>query len=146
MVAYWIYRLYTLDVTEVRNTLLPALSFSKFPCPLTPTSSDFKMLLLLKQVSSLLLGGLGLVKAATTRIHDASFIPDAVLRVTAENLAQSCLPPKWTVLVNGTAPGPELRLHEGKTYWIRVYNDMTDNNLTMVNMLLIMCYQERHLS
>lgn len=88
-------------------------------------------MLLLKQASVILLGALGLAKAATTQVHDASFVPDAVLRITAANLAQSCLPPKWMVLVNGTAPGPELRLQERKTYWIRVYNDMTDNNLTM---------------
>lgn len=96
-------------------------------------------MLLLKQASAILLGALGLAKAATTQVHDASFVPDAVLRITAVNLAQSCLPPKWTVLVNGTAPGPELRLQERKTYWIRVYNDMTDNNLTMVKMSLYMC-------
>lgn len=67
-----------------------------------------------------------------TWCHDESFIPDAVLRVTAENISQSCLPAKTTVLVNGTSPGPEIRLMEGKTYWIRVYNDMPDANLTMV--------------
>lgn len=88
-------------------------------------------MLLVKQVS-LLLGALSLASAAT-HSHDTSFVPDAVLRVTSEDLAQSCLPAKPTVLVNGTAPGPELRLQEGKTYWIRVYNDMSDNNLTMVD-------------
>jgi L-ascorbate oxidase len=64
--------------------------------------------------------------------HDESFVPDAVLRVTAANISQSCYPSKSTVLVNGTSPGPELRLTEGKTYWIRVHNDMSDANLTMV--------------
>jgi FtsP/CotA-like multicopper oxidase with cupredoxin domain len=89
-------------------------------------------MLFLKQVPLVVLGALGFARAAT-RLHDASFVPDAVLTITAENLAQSCLPPKLTVLVNGTAPGPELRLREGKTYWIRVYNYMSDNNLTMVD-------------
>jgi hypothetical protein len=65
--------------------------------------------------------------------HDEQFIPDAILRVTARNISQSCLPSKMTVLINGTAPGPELRLREARTTWIRVYNDMTDQNLTMVN-------------
>lgn len=87
-------------------------------------------MLFIKPVS-LLLGALGLVRA-TTQYHGASFVPDAVLRATAEDLAQSCLPSKLTVLVNGTSPGPELRLKQGKTYWIRVHNDMMDNNLTMV--------------
>ena len=77
---------------------------------------------------------LGLVGIAAARkvAHDETFVPDAVLRVTVESVAQSCLPSKLTVLVNGTSPGPELRLLEGKRYWIRVYNDMTQYNLTMV--------------
>ena len=32
----------------------------------------------------------------------------------------------------GTSPGPELRFQEGQTKWVRVYNDMDDQNLTMV--------------
>jgi L-ascorbate oxidase len=72
---------------------------------------------------------------ATTQCHDETFVPDAVLRITASNISQSCLPPKNVVLVNGTSPGPELRLLEGNTYWIRVYNDVSDQNLTMVRIL-----------
>ncbi|TVY45554.1 Multicopper oxidase [Lachnellula subtilissima] len=63
--------------------------------------------------------------------HNETFVPDAVLRVSTSNVSQSCYPSKSTVLVNGTSPGPELRIKEGITYWIRVYNDMTDKNLTM---------------
>ncbi|CZT13954.1 related to laccase precursor [Rhynchosporium agropyri] len=63
--------------------------------------------------------------------HDETFVPDAILRITEAPLAQSCLPSKPTVLVNGTSPGPALRLKEGTRYWIRVYNDMSDKNLTM---------------
>ena len=70
---------------------------------------------------------------AGTSCHDETFVPDAVLRISAQNVSQSCYPAKYTVLVNGTAPGPEVRLLEGKTYWIRVYNDMTDDNATMVS-------------
>ena len=65
--------------------------------------------------------------------HGADFIPDAILRITVQNISQSCLPPKPVVLVNGTSPGPEIRLMEGGTYWIRVYNDMPHANLTMVD-------------
>ena len=72
------------------------------------------------------------VAAANTQCHDESFVPDAVLRVTQQNITQSCLASKSNVLINGTSPGPELRLLEGQTYWIRVYNDMTANNVTMV--------------
>jgi L-ascorbate oxidase len=65
--------------------------------------------------------------------HNETFTPDAVLRVTASNVSQSCYPSKSTALINGTSPGPELRIKEGITYWIRVFNDMTDKNLTMVD-------------
>ncbi|KAH8790942.1 putative laccase [Hyaloscypha sp. PMI_1271] len=80
-----------------------------------------------------LFSALGLLSIATadTQCHDESFVPDAVLRVTQQNITQSCLASKSNVLINGTSPGPELRLLEGQTYWIRVYNDMTANNLTM---------------
>lgn len=72
-------------------------------------------------------------KPPTTVTHDASFVPDAILRVTHENASISCYPEKKAFLVNGTAPGPELRIPAGKTVWIRVYNDMDDHNLTMAS-------------
>ncbi|KAK9243144.1 Cupredoxin [Lipomyces tetrasporus] len=62
--------------------------------------------------------------------HDESFTPHVVLRVAATNISRACLD-RYSVLVNGTSPGPELRLREGRTYWIRVYNDMDVQNLTM---------------
>lgn len=92
-------------------------------------------------LSLLLLLIFGFNVEAGTVCHDETFIPDAILRVTAENQTTSCLPSKSTVMVNGTAPGPELRLVEGRTYWIRVYNDMPDVNLTMVHCpLLPICH------
>ncbi|KAI4611795.1 hypothetical protein J4E83_008046 [Alternaria metachromatica] len=36
-----------------------------------------------------------------------------------------------SALVNGTSPGPELRLPAGKTSWVRVCNDMEEYNTTM---------------
>ncbi|KAL4931773.1 Cupredoxin [Aspergillus undulatus] len=78
--------------------------------------------------------GLLLGLAAATRAglvqHDDSFLPDHVLRVTAENYSEACSE-RYSVLVNGSSPGPELRLREGEVNWIRVYNDMTDANTTM---------------
>jgi L-ascorbate oxidase len=99
--------------------------------PLFQLGSDDKMLFL-EQLSFIFLFVVGVVTAATQR-HDETFVPDAVLRITVQNISQSCLPPKSVVLVNGTSPGPELRLLEGHTYWIRVYNDMPDQNLTIVS-------------
>ena len=63
--------------------------------------------------------------------HDNSFQPDHILRVTAQNYSQACME-RYSVLVNRSSPGPELRLQEGKVSWIRVYNDMENFNVTMV--------------
>lgn len=64
--------------------------------------------------------------------HDSSFSPDFVLRVTEQPFTQSCITKSEVILINGTSPGPEIRLVEGNIYWIRVYNDMNHRNLTMV--------------
>ncbi|KAJ6146893.1 hypothetical protein N7497_008875 [Penicillium chrysogenum] len=62
--------------------------------------------------------------------HDNSFQPDHILRVTAQSYSQACTE-RYSVLVNGSSPGPELRLQEGRVSWIRVYNDMEGLNTTM---------------
>lgn len=74
------------------------------------------------------------IQVASHRIatHDETFVPDAVLRVTISNVSQPCVPIKQVALVNGITPGPAIYLEEGKTSWIRVYNDMADLNLTIV--------------
>jgi hypothetical protein len=64
--------------------------------------------------------------------HDSSFSPDYILGVTEQPFTQSCIAKDKVILINGTSPGPELRLTEGNIYWIRVFNDMDDKNLTMV--------------
>lgn len=66
------------------------------------------------------------------RCHDASFIPDHILLLTYANISIGCQT-RPSVLVNGSLPGPDLRLKPGKTSWIRVYNDMTDVNATVVS-------------
>ncbi|KAL5346162.1 hypothetical protein ACLOAV_009195 [Pseudogymnoascus australis] len=73
----------------------------------------------------------GLIGVATAVTHDKNFVPDAILRVTEEERKQSCVPSKEILVVNGTSPGPTLRFTEGKTVWIRVYNDIPNQNLTM---------------
>ncbi|KAF9696447.1 hypothetical protein EKO04_005710 [Ascochyta lentis] len=62
--------------------------------------------------------------------HDGSFTPDFYLRVTYENHTVACQH-RMSVLVNGTSPGPPLRLPPGKTSWVRVCNDMDTYNTTM---------------
>jgi multicopper oxidase len=71
------------------------------------------------------------LQLVTAVVHDESFIPDIILRVTAANYSQACQN-RYSVLVNGTSPGPTLRLEEGTVTWIRVYNDMDNYNTTMV--------------
>jgi FtsP/CotA-like multicopper oxidase with cupredoxin domain len=64
-------------------------------------------------------------------VHDSDFVPDHVLVVTYENTSIACQS-RLSTLVNGSTPGPTLRLQPGKTSWVRVYNNMADYNLTMV--------------
>lgn len=72
------------------------------------------------------------VGAASAVQHGEGFVPTAVLRVTMEERKQSCVPTKEILVVNGTSPGPALVFEEGRTIWIRVYNDLKHENLTMV--------------
>ncbi|KAK1986938.1 L-ascorbate oxidase [Colletotrichum cereale] len=64
------------------------------------------------------------------QVHDASFEPDHVLHITYENVSIACQT-RPSVVVNGSAFGPELRLRPGKRSWVRVYNDMEEFNTTM---------------
>jgi len=72
------------------------------------------------------------VNSTIPTLHDESFSPDFILRVTEQPFTQSCIAKPDVILINGTSPGPELRLVEGNIYWIRVFNDMDNQNLTMV--------------
>lgn len=73
--------------------------------------------------------------SAETVVHDASFTPDYVLRVTTDHVPSAC-ETRENVVVNGTSPGPVIRLSPGTRTWIRVYNDMEAWNLTMVSLPL----------
>jgi len=64
-------------------------------------------------------------------VHDDSFQPDYILRGTYDVNKQVACTTRPSVLLNGTSPGPELRLVENATTWIRVYNDIPDQNLTV---------------
>ncbi|KAK5169184.1 uncharacterized protein LTR77_006493 [Saxophila tyrrhenica] len=64
------------------------------------------------------------------KCHGPDFVPDHILRLTYEEVNIGCQT-RPSVLVNGSLPGPTLRLKPGKTSWIRVYNDMEDYNTTM---------------
>lgn len=67
---------------------------------------------------------------AALKTHDGDFHPDAVLQVTVETVNHACRQ-RESVVVNGTSPGPPLRIKPDHTTWVRVYNDMETENLTM---------------
>ncbi|RXK37646.1 L-ascorbate oxidase [Tremella mesenterica] len=56
--------------------------------------------------------------------------PDYILRVSETTLYSDCQP-RQSVVINGTSPGPLLTFQEGQHYWVRVYNDLPDQNTTV---------------
>ncbi|KAF4556606.1 Multicopper oxidase-like protein 9 [Elsinoe fawcettii] len=76
---------------------------------------------------------LGVTSAKLVR-HDAAFVPDVVLEATEKNLDTACSQ-RLSVVFNGTSPGPTVRLSEGKTTWIRVYNRLENQNLTVCRLV-----------
>jgi L-ascorbate oxidase len=72
------------------------------------------------------------VHGGVVNIYNTSFTPGFSLRVSVRNITQGCSV-RESVIVNGTSPGPTLHIKPNKVTWIRVYNDMADQNLTMVN-------------
>ncbi|GAM83067.1 hypothetical protein ANO11243_010530 [Dothideomycetidae sp. 11243] len=68
--------------------------------------------------------------ARHVRTHDSSFVPDYFLRVSYTQVAVACRD-RFSAVVNGSTPGPALRLQENRTTWIRVHNDFQNDNLTI---------------
>ncbi|KAI0002709.1 putative multicopper oxidase [Xylariaceae sp. FL0662B] len=68
--------------------------------------------------------------ASTASVHDPSWQPEYVLHATSQVITMNCQQ-RESVVFNGTTPGPPLYLQEGKTTWVRVYNDMSDLNFTV---------------
>ncbi|GAB1316147.1 Laccase-like multicopper oxidase 1 [Madurella fahalii] len=63
-------------------------------------------------------------------VHGKGFTPDHILRVTVAQMPSAC-ETREDVIINGTSPGPLIRVPPGARTWIRVYNDMKDRNITM---------------
>jgi hypothetical protein len=57
--------------------------------------------------------------------------PDYVLVATAKNITINCQT-RYSVVFNGTTPGPPLYMKENYTTWVMVYNRLQDQNLTVV--------------
>lgn len=64
------------------------------------------------------------------RHRSCSFTPDVVLNVTRQTISIGGIS-RYSTLVNGSIPGPTIRIPEEQVVWIRVYNEMSDDNLTM---------------
>ncbi|ETS75598.1 hypothetical protein PFICI_12542 [Pestalotiopsis fici W106-1] len=62
--------------------------------------------------------------------HDGSWEPEYVLIATSQNITVNCHSRK-SVVFNGTSPGPAIHMVEGKTTWVRVYNQIQNDNLTV---------------
>lgn len=62
--------------------------------------------------------------------HSSDFTPDHVIRIKTQNITQAC-DTRLSMVVNNTVPAPAIRLQSGRSYYIRVYNDMNHHNLTM---------------
>jgi hypothetical protein len=88
--------------------------------------------MLLDTFSPFLLAGWLATVFAGTVVHDDQFQPDHVLRVAVTQVPSAC-ETRDSVVVNGTSPGPAIHLLPGARTWIRVYNDIPDQNLTMVS-------------
>ncbi|EGG03305.1 uncharacterized protein MELLADRAFT_90334 [Melampsora larici-populina 98AG31] len=71
-----------------------------------------------------------LILSWTCGVAKAHWHPNAILRISKGFLAGDCTV-RPSVIINGTSPGPELRFKEGQRVWIRVYNDLPDQNTTL---------------
>ncbi|KAK5026600.1 hypothetical protein LTS07_007534 [Exophiala sideris] len=56
--------------------------------------------------------------------------PDYELVATAQNITINCQT-RYSVVINGTIPGPPLYMKEKYTTWVRVWNRIQDQNLTV---------------
>jgi L-ascorbate oxidase len=83
-------------------------------------------------IGLLSLGFIAIVHGARLVKHDATFIPDVVLRVSIDTIQLDCQP-RLSTLINGTYPAPPIYLEPERTTWVRVYND-ADVNTTMVRL------------
>jgi hypothetical protein len=67
----------------------------------------------LKTLVSLVLPAEKAVNYRAPMLHEASFSPDFILLVSEQPFTQSCITKSDVILINGTSPGPEIRLKEG---------------------------------
>ncbi|KAH9905689.1 L-ascorbate oxidase [Xylariomycetidae sp. FL2044] len=69
-------------------------------------------------------------RAVDVEIHNGSWQPEYVLVATEQNVTINC-ESRRSIVFNSSYPAPPLYLREGKTTWIRVYNDIENLNITV---------------
>lgn len=79
-----------------------------------------------------LIGLLASLPSNLVQAHGPDWEPDYVLEATATNITINCHS-RYSVIVNGTSPGPTVYLKEGQTTWVRVWNRISDQNFTLVS-------------
>ncbi|PHH69088.1 hypothetical protein CDD82_88 [Ophiocordyceps australis] len=67
---------------------------------------------------------------ADLEVHGKDFQPEYVLEATLGPLDMDCQT-RESVMLNNSSPGPTLYLKEGQTTWVRVYNNIADQNITL---------------
>ncbi|RYP35501.1 hypothetical protein DL767_003755 [Monosporascus sp. MG133] len=60
---------------------------------------------------------------------DAGYEPEYVLIAAEQDITINC-ESRRSVVFNGTSPAPPLYMKEGRTTWVRVYNYISDKNVT----------------
>jgi L-ascorbate oxidase len=65
-----------------------------------------------------------------SRAPSSDYEPDYVLIATSEDILINCQH-RLSVVLNGTSPGPPLYLKESYTTWVRVYNHIPGQNVTV---------------
>ncbi|RMZ84255.1 hypothetical protein DV738_g803, partial [Chaetothyriales sp. CBS 135597] len=80
--------------------------------------------------SAILLLSLLWAESTTAYAPSPHVLPEYQLVATAQNITINCQS-RYSVVFNGTYPGPPLYLRENYTTWVRVYNEIQDENLTV---------------
>ncbi|KAI1610679.1 L-ascorbate oxidase [Exophiala viscosa] len=88
------------------------------------------MPLVVNMLVPILLQILFLAQQAISVVPCGGYRPDYELVATAQNITINCQT-RYSVIFNGTTPGPPLYMKENYTTWVRVWNRIQDQNLTV---------------
>jgi Multicopper oxidase len=84
------------------------------------------------------------VASNPSRRWKPEYKPEYVLVATAQNITINCKS-KYSVVFNGTSPGPPLHFKENSTTLVRVINRIEDQKLTVVRSFNSIAYNETNM-